>query len=75
LAKAAALRMALLVAVKAVGSAWLMELPAVLLAEVLAEVAGGAVGFCSLQAVRMLTMANSRTACRHVWTVDCGYFT
>jgi hypothetical protein len=54
--------MALLVAVKAVGSAWLMELPAVLLAEVLAEVADGAVGFCSLQAVRMLTRANSRTA-------------
>ena len=52
-AKAAALRMALLVAEKAVGSAWL------------AVLAGGAVDFCAVQAVRMLIMTNSRKACRH----------
>ena len=49
--------MALLVAEKAVGSAWLVGLLAVL--------AVGAVDFCSVQAVRMLIVMNSRKACRH----------
>ena len=53
----AALRMALLVAEKAVGSAWL--------AVVAGGVGAGAVDFCSVQAVRMLIMTNSQKACRH----------
>src|SRR5512133_94855 len=69
LAKTAAARMALLVAEKAVVSAWLVEL----LAELVA--APGAVGFCSEQAVRELMITISRKAYLQDGTVTCGNFT